>query len=164
MIACQTHGSIIARFQSSSHLAWESRVLSITRQHFDSQSPSMSSRSKIQAHEAWLSAFQLLKKKQTNNLAGYPPPDVEVGDYLGATLENCYSLVIRHMCFLGVLFTQVTEQLGSYSPSTRENIARQWYDWLKEGATALSNGPNRTELYRRVVAKAREVCDLFWSC
>jgi hypothetical protein len=63
---------------------------------------------------------------------------------------------IKHMAFLEALFTEVTSELESYEPDTREGIASRWYQWLKEGATIASNGKNRIQLYQRVVSK--EVC------
>jgi hypothetical protein len=122
--------------------------------------------SKMKMYKVWLFLCELSQNKQANSFAGYPPADPDVGVYLSTPgrLFSRHGFLIRHLSFLEALFTEVTKQLESYEPSTRENIARQWYEWLKEDATSLSYGLNRTELYRRVVANSEEVCNALLSC
>ena len=94
----------------------------------------------------------------TDNPAGCPPADKTVGTYL--TSEWPKDNNIRHMCFLEALFAEVTERLEDYTAGTREQVARKWYECLKEGVTPGSNDTNRSRFYEQVVSKAQEVCKI----
>jgi hypothetical protein len=90
-------------------------------------------------------------------ITAYPPCDHNVRNYLTDIFDNEVSALTRPLVFLQALFKETFYKLESYKAGTPEEIARQWYDWMKEGSTVDKVGTNRSLFYDRVIEKAKAV-------
>jgi hypothetical protein len=79
--------------------------------------------------------------------------------YLSQPRGTNAAAMIRHMAFLEALFKEVIKELERYEVDTWGGIAFRWYQWRKEGATTDENGSNRSQLYSRVLQRAKNMCE-----
>jgi hypothetical protein len=92
-----------------------------------------------------------------SSMIGYPPPDVNVRDFLTKRVYAVPEIaaLLRH--FLVALFDKTAETLGTMGTDTSERI-KKFRDHMSRGQKMESVGGDRFNFYQDVVKKAEEVC------
>ena len=97
-------------------------------------------------------------------LTAYPPFDKQVMKFITEKFPDEEGALTRPLVFLETLFNETLAELAEYPKGETNEIARKWYDWLKEGSTANEVGATRKQFYDRVVRKAQEVSGRCHEC
>ena len=99
-------------------------------------------------------------------LLGYPPPDNKVCDFLSRIvpkenyLDKSYQ---RALSFLHALISITTKTISDIhdTPNTPD-LAEKFREYMSEGQSMSSSGPNRSGFYERVIQEAAKVCHASW--
>jgi hypothetical protein len=98
---------------------------------------------------------------------GFPPPDVEVRDFLAASKEGYYikgdlDVYNRAAGFISALFAEVTNQVKEIQKGGKGNnlqeMAAEFRRLMTEGQTIKRCNDFRVRFYQRVVENAGQVC------
>jgi hypothetical protein len=93
----------------------------------------------------------------------YPPPDIEIGNYLGWRATNCCDAQTRYLHLLGHIFKTVSEELHVLCPQRQPSYTALAEAWCKY----METGQNRSRIYGAAVKKCSAndlVHTLFMIC
>lgn len=100
--------------------------------------------------------FLTLKYLINPFLSGFPPPDIQVRNWLTQAPDQ-YTAFLHAAAYVTALLQNITNFTQSQETSNHAEIIQSFYDLMSRGQTAMGQGEDRIAFFDSVVKRAEEV-------